>query len=68
MKAKILTCCPAVSQVKNVSGDMLDGKVGRIYMPKQDLEGLALRKMKVRTSFLSAPMYSFETRKIGESG
>lgn len=28
---------------------MLDGKVGRIYMPKQDLEGLALRKMKVRS-------------------
>lgn len=50
------------SQVKNVSGDMLDGKVGRIYMPKQDLEGLALRKMKVRASFCAAsawPLLSF---------
>ncbi len=27
---------------------MLDGKVGRIYMPRQDFESLALRKMKVR--------------------
>jgi len=31
-----------------VSTSMLDGKVGRIYMPRQDFEGLALRKMKVR--------------------
>lgn len=31
---------------KNVSGDMLAGKVGRIYMPKQDVDGIALRKMK----------------------
>lgn len=25
---------------------MLDGKVGRIYMPKQTVDGIALRKMK----------------------
>jgi ribosome production factor 2 len=31
---------------KNVGGDMMDGKVGRIYMPKQDVESMALRKMK----------------------
>ena len=35
-------------QEKNVSTSMLDGKVGRIYMPRQDFESLALRKMKVR--------------------
>ena len=38
-----------------MSGDMLDGKVGRIYMPKQDLEGLALRKMKVRSATIHVP-------------
>lgn len=26
--------------------DLLDGKVGRIYMPKQTVDGIALRKMK----------------------
>ena len=26
--------------------DPLDGKVGRIYMPKQDVDGIALRKPK----------------------
>lgn len=31
---------------KNVSDDGMDGKVGRIYMPKQDVEKLALQKMK----------------------
>ena len=31
-----------------MSMSMLDGKVGRIYMPRQDFESLALRKMKVR--------------------
>lgn len=31
---------------KNVSSDLLDGRVGRIYMPKQDLGELALHKMK----------------------
>ncbi|KAK9824979.1 hypothetical protein WJX81_002634 [Elliptochloris bilobata] len=31
---------------KNVSADLLDGKVGRIYMPKQDVGGIALHKMK----------------------
>ena len=33
-----------------MSTSMLDGKVGRIYMPRQDFESLALRKMKVRCS------------------
>lgn len=27
--------------------DALEGKVGRIYMPKQDVDNIALRKMKV---------------------
>lgn len=31
---------------KNVSYDSLEGKVGRIYMPKQDLNSMALNKMK----------------------
>ncbi|GAB4822405.1 hypothetical protein N2152v2_009451 [Parachlorella kessleri] len=31
---------------KNVGADELDGKVGRIYMPKQDVDNIALRKMK----------------------
>lgn len=31
---------------KNVSFEELDGKVGRIYMPKQDLVGLNLVKAK----------------------
>eukprot|EP00877_Chromochloris_zofingiensis_P000399 jgi/Chrzof1/1035/Cz01g37260.t1 len=31
---------------KNVGSDMLDGKVGRIYMPKQDVATLGLSKMK----------------------
>lgn len=33
-------------QVKNVGSDMLDGKVGRIYMPKQEVDSMALNKMK----------------------
>lgn len=40
------------AQEKNVSADMLEGKVGRIYMPKQDVAGMALHKMKVRASLL----------------
>ena len=38
------------AQEKNVSADMLAGKVGRIYMPKQDVGGMALHKMKARLS------------------
>lgn len=34
-------------QEKNVGYDSLEGKVGRIYMPKQDLNSMALNKMKV---------------------
>eukprot|EP00884_Botryococcus_braunii_P016801 jgi/Botrbrau1/3804/Bobra.0183s0036.1 len=37
---------PTKKKVKNVGGDSLDGKVGRIYMPKQDLSTIALHKMK----------------------
>lgn len=36
----------APKKQKNVGGDTLDGKVGRIYMPKQDVESMALNKMK----------------------
>lgn len=31
---------------KNVGSDMLEGKIGRIYLPKQDVGEIALRKMK----------------------
>ena len=34
-------------QEKNVSFDSLEGKVGHVYMPKQDLNSMALNKMKV---------------------
>ncbi|KAJ7552292.1 hypothetical protein O6H91_06G049000 [Diphasiastrum complanatum] len=33
-------------KVKNVSGDSFAGKVGRIYVPRQEVEGMALTKMK----------------------
>lgn len=33
-------------QEKNVSTDILDGKVGRIYVPKQEVGTMALAKMK----------------------
>eukprot|EP00271_Cylindrocystis_brebissonii_P000438 TRINITY_DN10523_c0_g2_i1.p1 TRINITY_DN10523_c0_g2~~TRINITY_DN10523_c0_g2_i1.p1 ORF type:complete len:356 (+),score=85.29 TRINITY_DN10523_c0_g2_i1:249-1316(+) len=33
-------------KVKNVSTDMLEGKIGRIYMPKQEIDQMALKKMK----------------------
>ena len=33
-------------QEKNVGSDALDGKVGRIYMPKQKVDTIALGKMK----------------------
>ena len=36
----------APKKQKNVAGDVLDGKVGRIYMPKQNVETIALNKMK----------------------
>lgn len=34
------------TKVKNVSGNDLDGKVGRVYMPPQDIGEVALHKMK----------------------
>eukprot|EP00873_Tetraselmis_striata_P021920 jgi/Tetstr1/442184/TSEL_030335.t1 len=37
---------PAKKKVKNMSFDSLDGKVGRIYMPKQDVDTVGLSKMK----------------------
>lgn len=33
-------------QEKNVGSDLLDGKVGRIYMPKQKVDSMALAKPK----------------------
>ena len=34
-------------QVKNVSTTMLEGKVGRMYLPQQGVDKIALHKMKV---------------------
>lgn len=34
-------------QVKNVSSDNLEGKVGRMYVPRQEVDTMPLRKMKV---------------------
>eukprot|EP00889_Picochlorum_renovo_P004398 jgi/Picre1/31428/NNA_006780.t1 len=36
----------APKKVKNVGSDSLDGKVGKIYVPRQDLDSIALNKMK----------------------
>lgn len=33
-------------QEKNVGSDLLEGKIGRIYMPKQKVDGMALAKPK----------------------
>lgn len=35
-------------QEKNVESDMLEGKLGRIYMPRQAIEAMPQHKMKVR--------------------
>ena len=48
-------------QEKNVSFDSLEGKVGRIYMPKQDLNSMALNKMKVKAT---APALAFVSLQI----
>lgn len=36
----------AVLQEKNVGSDLLEGKVGRIYMPRQEVDKMALAKPK----------------------
>ena len=43
----------AVLQEKNVSSDLLDGRVGRIYMPKQQLDSIPVPAMKVGYSACS---------------
>lgn len=48
----MIKCVVNGMQEKNVSTDMLEGKVGRMYMPTQDISSMALRKMKVRPSCL----------------
>ncbi|CAK0787375.1 hypothetical protein CVIRNUC_010595 [Coccomyxa viridis] len=37
---------PVKKKEKNVSREMLDGKVGRMYVPRQELGSIATRKMK----------------------
>lgn len=43
-----LTACLLllVLQEKNVGSDLLEGKVGRIYMPRQEVDKMALAKPK----------------------
>jgi hypothetical protein len=41
----VLMLCPQV-QEKNVGSDNLAGKVGRIYMPRQSVDTIALGKLK----------------------
>lgn len=40
-----MSVCPFL-QEKNVSTDLLEGKVARVYVPKQNLDTIALRKTK----------------------
>lgn len=47
------SCCSSLTrnfdmQEKNVKSDEVDGKVGRVYMPKQDVDSIVLSKPKVR--------------------
>lgn len=53
----MLTVLCIVLQEKNVSFDSLEGKVGRVYMPKQDLGSMALNKMKVRQELLQEVLW-----------
>lgn len=54
-------------KVKNVTGDPLSGRMGRIYMPKQEVEGMALAKMKglkrERKKSASTPPFSGSSKK-----
>eukprot|EP00887_Chlorella_sp_A99_P003082 scaffold9.g3082.t1 len=45
-RARAALCNGHATAAKNVGTDMLEGKVGRIYMPKQDVDSIALNKMK----------------------
>lgn len=42
---RAMLCCRAV-QEKNIETDSVAGRVGRIYMPKQTVDGIALAKPK----------------------
>ncbi len=52
--------CDAALQEKNVSNEMLDGKVGRMYVPRQEIGSIATRKMKVN-QLLATPALSRRT-------
>ena len=54
---------------KNVSTDMLEGKVGRIYMPKQNVDSMALNKMKgLKRERREAKATAKEERRDGGGG
>ncbi len=48
------SCSPLKAQFllqeKNVGSDMLEGKVGRIYLPNQMIDTMPQHKMKVRAT------------------
>ena len=46
-------------QEKNVGTDSLEGKVGRMYVPRQEVGSIALRKMKVRVIKGAKPKHAF---------
>lgn len=45
-------------QEKNVRTEVLDGKVGRIYMPPQNVDSMALHKSKVSKEHFDCEMRS----------
>lgn len=46
VRADVVVMLCWCSQVKNVGSNLLEGKVGRIYMPRQEVDKLALAKPK----------------------
>lgn len=56
-------------QQKNVGSDVLEGKVGRIYMPKQEVEKMALAKPKgVKRERRAAAAEAAEAKKQRTAG
>lgn len=44
--SKALCSCCFGAQIKNVESSEVSGKTGKVFMPKQDVGSMALRKMK----------------------
>ena len=52
-------CAVWLWQEKNVSRDNLEGKVGRMYVPRQEVETMPLRKMKVSSALPKNKVHIF---------